>query len=544
MPNPALPDTSLQYIFPAHLIASEIIALGVRKLTFRLDKPFSFQPWQYVWVEIPHLDITDIRGNRRAFSIFNTPNSKNTIQIIARISNSGYKQTLFSLDLGREVLIHGPFGSSFMIDDQSTQNIFMIAGGLGVVSFIRLIETIRDRYYPLRCFLLYLNHDQASTPFLKELADLKQQNSFFDYQVKYEHFTLADIEEPRRHLGDNPRWWITGPQGLVNHAHQILVQAGISRPDMEFENFYPSQKNHLTQEMLLSQLQGQNLFANAIQNSTNHTIITDPNGVVLFANQAAQRITGYTETEMLGNTPRLWGGLMSRQFYLDFWHKKTAGEAIESEIINRRKNGEIYHALAHIAPIFGENQEIIGHIGTEEDITDRVEAERKLAESQKFLNSVVENLPTMVFVKDARDLKFTLFNKAGEELLGLSREEMLGKSDHDFFPQEQAESFVVKDREVIASKEPRDIPEEPIQTKNKGQRILHTRKIPIMDSQDQPQYLLGVSEDITELKENQRKIEAKNKELTQLNTAMIGRELKMIELKKIIAELQKGVSHD
>jgi PAS domain S-box-containing protein len=118
----------------------------------------------------------------------------------------------------------------------------------------------------------------------------------------------------------------------------------------------------------------------------------------------------------------------------------------------------------------------------------------------QLLDAIVENMPHMVFVKDADTLRFVLFNKAGEELLGLSREQLIGKSDLDFFPAEQAAFFVRKDREVLSSGKPTDIPEEELLSPSLGLRFLHTKKVPISDRQGRPRYLLGISEDITELK--------------------------------------------
>jgi PAS domain S-box-containing protein len=122
----------------------------------------------------------------------------------------------------------------------------------------------------------------------------------------------------------------------------------------------------------------------------------------------------------------------------------------------------------------------------------------QLKELQVFLESILENIPNMVFVKDARDLKYIKFNKAGEELLGYTQEELKGKNDYDFFPKEEADFFTAKDRDVFTNRKVVDIPEEPIHTRYKGERILHTKKVPLFDEQGNPLYLIGISEDITE----------------------------------------------
>lgn len=124
-------------------------------------------------------------------------------------------------------------------------------------------------------------------------------------------------------------------------------------------------------------------------------------------------------------------------------------------------------------------------------------AEETAKEHERFLNSVFENIPNMIFIKDALELRFVRFNKAGEKLLGIPRDEMLGKNDHDLFTKEQADFFTMKDRQVLKSGELYEIPEETIDT-IAGQKILHTKKIPIKGADGKPAFLLGISEDITE----------------------------------------------
>lgn len=123
---------------------------------------------------------------------------------------------------------------------------------------------------------------------------------------------------------------------------------------------------------------------------------------------------------------------------------------------------------------------------------------RDLDEKREFLNNIIENLPNMLFVKDAKSLNFVRFNKAGEQLLGYHRDDLLGHNDYDFFPTETADFFTANDRRVLKAQRPIDIPEEIIRVKSGEERILHTRKVPLLDKNGEPQYLLGISEDITE----------------------------------------------
>jgi PAS domain S-box-containing protein len=153
------------------------------------------------------------------------------------------------------------------------------------------------------------------------------------------------------------------------------------------------------------------------------------------------------------------------------------------------------------------------------DITDRNSAQEKLRSSERFLNSVLENLPSMVFIKEADELRFVRFNRAGEELVGLPRGDLVGKNDHDLFPKQQADAFVRTDREVLASARVLDIPEEPIDTIDKGSRILHTRKIAIRDERGEPRYLLGISDDITDRKDAQLAAEDARAEAERANRA-------------------------
>jgi PAS domain S-box-containing protein len=131
-------------------------------------------------------------------------------------------------------------------------------------------------------------------------------------------------------------------------------------------------------------------------------------------------------------------------------------------------------------------------------IDERIRVEMELRKTNDFLNSIIENIPDMVFIKDAEELRFVRFNRAGEELIGYKREELFGKNDYSFFPKAEADFFTQKDRDTLRGGTLVEIAEEPIHTRTKGRRILQTKKIPILDASGKPAYLLGISEDITE----------------------------------------------
>ncbi|MBI4670818.1 MAG: response regulator [Chloroflexi bacterium] len=154
------------------------------------------------------------------------------------------------------------------------------------------------------------------------------------------------------------------------------------------------------------------------------------------------------------------------------------------------------------------------------ELVERKRAEADLRRTEQFLNSVVDNLPYLIFVKDAQDLRFLRLNRAGEELLGRHTQDLIGKNDYDVFPVSEARFFEQKDREALTGRKIVDVPEEPMETAH-GKRFLHTKKIPVMDADGQPKYLIGISEDITERKleeERQRAFERKLQETQKLES--------------------------
>jgi PAS domain S-box-containing protein len=131
------------------------------------------------------------------------------------------------------------------------------------------------------------------------------------------------------------------------------------------------------------------------------------------------------------------------------------------------------------------------------EVQDRKAAQQELSRARQFLNLVIENIPGMVYAKDAATLRFILMNKGGEQILGYRREEMIGKTDYDFLPRDQADAYARRDLEVLASGELLIIPEEVITNRAGERRFIETKKMAVFDAQGRPEFLLCLSEDIS-----------------------------------------------
>ncbi|HSI03654.1 MAG TPA: PAS domain S-box protein, partial [Myxococcota bacterium] len=220
--------------------------------------------------------------------------------------------------------------------------------------------------------------------------------------------------------------------------------------------------------------------------------IVDSDGRFLLVNAAFERL-GYSKAE-----------LRERSF-TDFVHPDDLAKT--QAIFDKLRAGEPTTYFDNRYRIKDGSYRWLQWTGTHEpttheifavarDVTKLKTSNETLAQANRFLDAMIDNIPHMVFVKEAENLSFVRFNRAGEELLGTSSASLFGKNDHDFFPKEEAEFFQSKDRDTLRSKTLHVIPEEPIQTPG-GTRILRTLNVPILDEQGTPRYLLGISEDIT-----------------------------------------------
>ena len=253
------------------------------------------------------------------------------------------------------------------------------------------------------------------------------------------------------------------------------------------------------------------------------TLVVDSAGVIHQANQAACILAGVSKDELVGDTSHKWfhGSDVSKKDCFVCSNTREGKKLYAFEINDVANNRWLNFTLSAI----GGEKEYKGVVEVIRDITQRKFIEQKLEEVNDLKNSIVENLPAMLFVKQAEGNRYVEWNKAAEEITGLKREEMLGKNDYDFFTDDEAAFYIEMDKKVLSEGKLHDIPEETIHTKYKGVRLLHTRKIPIFNNKGEASYLLGISQDITEQRENEE---------------VLRRSQKM----EAVGQLSGGIAHD
>ena len=147
-----------------------------------------------------------------------------------------------------------------------------------------------------------------------------------------------------------------------------------------------------------------------------------------------------------------------------------------------------------------------GWVATHIDITERRRAERELDETKRFLDSIIENIPVAVVVKDAKTRKFLLVNRAFEAMLGASRNDLLGRTVFDIHQAKDAQIIDDADTESLQEPDRVTYKEIEVNTALRGLRLQATSRIVIRRSQGDAKCIIAVIDDVTERKKSEQRI--------------------------------------
>ncbi|MBM3298537.1 MAG: PAS domain S-box protein, partial [Deltaproteobacteria bacterium] len=129
----------------------------------------------------------------------------------------------------------------------------------------------------------------------------------------------------------------------------------------------------------------QRRLATAIEQSAEAVVITDVDGVIQYANPATEKNSGFERSEIIGNNPRIFkSGEHHRTFYEELWKTITSGQVWSGRLINRKKDGTLYHEDATISPVRDASGKIVNFVGVKRDVTEHLELSKQLFQAQKM----------------------------------------------------------------------------------------------------------------------------------------------------------------
>ncbi|MBF0619409.1 MAG: PAS domain S-box protein [Candidatus Omnitrophica bacterium] len=158
-------------------------------------------------------------------------------------------------------------------------------------------------------------------------------------------------------------------------------------------------------------------------------------------------------------------------------------------------------------------------------------------QGEKYLDKIINNIGDPVFVKDDQS-RMVLVNEAFCKIFKLSREEIIGKTLAEDVPPDEREHFLRIDRQVLADGQD-NLTEELLTVRGGATRTISTKKTRYIDDAGK-KFLIGVIHDITDQKILEKQLQDKMAALENVNKSMMGRELRIIELKERIKELEAG----
>ncbi len=142
-----------------------------------------------------------------------------------------------------------------------------------------------------------------------------------------------------------------------------------------------------------------NKLARVVQQTADHVVITNRDGIIEYVNPAFENVTGYSAKEALGKTPRiLKSGRHEQSFYENLWRTILSGQVFTAEIINKKKDGSLYYEEKSITPIKDAQGRITNFVSTAKEITERKKAEEALIQADQmkteFMSMVSHELRT------------------------------------------------------------------------------------------------------------------------------------------------------
>jgi len=256
-------------------------------------------------------------------------------------------------------------------------------------------------------------------------------------------------------------------------------------------------------------------FAELFESAPDGLMLCDHKGVIQLVNGEANRIFGYDLDELVGKTIEMLIPEDLRERHLGLRsefnknpNRRAMGKA-QQELKGLRKDGSVFPADICVSPLMTNGERMFCAIVR--DITDRRQLEEERNHNRELLNLIIESVPSTIVLKDARDFRYVLINRAGEKYYGIPRDQMIGRTAYDVLPKESADRITNLDRQSLKAGSQLIVDEHVLTNPSRGTRTAISNRRCILGDDGKPAYLLAVADDVTERKVTEQQLQQAQK---------------------------------
>jgi sigma-B regulation protein RsbU (phosphoserine phosphatase) len=328
---------------------------------------------------------------------------------------------------------------------------------------------------------------------------------------------------------------IVALEAVHTGAQDYLVKSQLTPAWIERSIRYAIERHRMDLALLEAEERYHSVFDHLVEG----IFQTTPAGRYLMANAALARIYGYSSPEELiqGLTDiggRLYVEEGRRNEFVRLMQEHDTLTRFESPIY--RKDGSVIWISENCRAIRDSRGRLLYYEGTVEDITQRRQAEEKVHASEALYHSLVETLPQNILRKDLQG-RFTFANQQFCKILGRPLEDIVGKTDYDFFPRELAEKYHRDDLRVMHTGKPYETVEEH-QPPGRDKLYVQVVKTPLYGADGATIGLQGIFWDITQQRLADERIRRVNALLAQSRKELRARNAQMEDDLNMAREIQ------
>jgi PAS domain S-box-containing protein len=400
------------------------------------------------------------------------------------------------------------------------------------------------------------SYDVTQATSLSDALDLCRKGSF---AAIISDLTLPDSQgmetftRIRAHASNAPIIVISGTDdeqlalaAVREGAQDYLVKGRFDAPGLRRALNYAIERRHVEQVLAESEQH----YRHLLQSITDYTYVVmlrDGEAVGTTYSPSSVNVTGYTPEDYAAD-PRLWLRMVHREdqsAVIEHARRAMAGETpgpLEHRLFHR--NGELRWVRNTVIPRRDMDGNLVAYDGLIRDITLRKTAEEQVIKSEAFYHSLVESLPQHIIRKDVNE-RFTFANQKFCQLLGKPLDQIIGRTDFDFYPADLASKYQTDDRYVIKTGRLFETVEVN-QSPGGEKRFVNVIKSPIHDSKGRVMGIQGIFWDITERIRSEEDLRRAHEDLRKSHAELKAAQLQLIQAGKMesIGTLAAGVAHE